>query len=293
LPEPAASAEEAEALLDAARSAGSAGSGAPASWRPAGRGAPQAAAGALRTGPGRRAPRVRPDPSKTLIFVIDDVGYSMKELLPFLELPFPLTLAVLPELPGSAEAAAAIRASGKELMLHQPMEAIGGQDPGPGAIRLGMDAGEARRVLLSNLDTVRGAVGMNNHMGSAVTTDPLLMEVVSALAKERGIYYLDSLTIPATATAAAARREGIRYWERDVFLDNAPDRASILRAVDDGKKRASKGGPAVMIGHVWSAELAQTLMDLYPRLVEEGFSLSTISRFMLAEAEGDDESTGN
>jgi hypothetical protein len=46
-----------------------------------------------------------------------------------------------------------------------------------------------------------------------------------------------------------------------------------------------------MIGHVWSAELAQTLSDLYPQLVEQGFSLSTISRIMMDG--DDDEDFGN
>ncbi|MDA8426670.1 MAG: divergent polysaccharide deacetylase family protein, partial [Treponema sp.] len=132
-----------------------------------------------------------------------------------------------------------------------------------------------------------------NHMGSAATADLGLMEEVTAVAKARGIYYLDSLTVSDSAVPIAARREGIRYWERSVFLDNSTDRVSIVRAVEDGKRLAAKNGSAIMIGHVWSADLAQTLMDLYPQLVEEGFSLSTISRFMLSEAAADDESSGN
>jgi len=43
----------------------------------------------------------------------------------------------------------------------------------------------------------------------------------------------------------------------------------------------------VMIGHVWSAELAQTLADVYPNLIEEGYSLSTISKYMMQSAAGD------
>jgi uncharacterized protein len=128
-------------------------------------------------------------------------------------------------------------------------------------------------------------------MGSAATADLGLMEAVAAVAKKREIYYLDSRTTSDTMVSVAARQEGIRYWERDVFLDNTPDRASIMRSVDDGKKRAVKDRPAIMIGHVWSAELAQTLTDLYPQLVSEGFSLSTISRFMVQEAAEDDAST--
>ena len=234
-----------------------------------------------------------PPKGRYLFFVIDDAGNSLKELDAFLRLPFPLTVAVLPGLPNSEKAAAAVRAAGKELILHQPMQALGGQDPGPGALLLGMERPEIERIVEDNLKTVPGAIGMNNHMGSAATTDPGIMEAVTAVAKRRGIYYLDSRTTSGTAVAAATRREGIAYWERDVFLDNAPDRASIVRAVEDGKKHAAKARPAIMIGHVWSAELAQTLMELYPQLVAEGFSLSTISRYMVQEAAEDDASIGN
>jgi uncharacterized protein len=225
--------------------------------------------------------------------VIDDAGYSLKQLEAFLRLPFPLTVAVLPGLPNSAAAAKAVLAAGKELILHQPMQALGGQNPGPGAILLGMSPQEIDRVIEANLRTVPGAVGMNNHMGSAATEDLGIMEEVANVAKSRGIYYLDSLTTSGTTAGEAARLEGIHYWERDVFLDNAPDRASMIKAVEDGKKRAAKDRPAVMIGHVWSAELAQTLTDLYPQLVAEGFSLSTISRFMVQDAAEDDASPGN
>jgi Uncharacterized protein conserved in bacteria len=243
--------------------------------------------------PEREMPAPPRAEKRVIIFVIDDAGYNMSQLEPFLKLPFPLTIAVLPGLPYSAKDAAAVKAAGKELILHQPMEALGGQDPGPGAIRLGMSDLEIEAILDSNLASVPGAVGINNHMGSAVTTDFEIMGKVATVAKKRGIYYLDSLTTSGTATAAAARREGIRYWERDVFLDNVSDRVSIIHAIEDGKKRSSKGRPAIMIGHVWSAELAQTLTELYPQLVEEGFSLSTISRFMVQEATEDDASPGN
>jgi uncharacterized protein len=262
--------------------------------RPPSSAVPLPEAGAFRPASYRPEPKRLPPPrAKSLVFIIDDAGYSLKQLEAFLGLPFPLTIAVLPGLPNSEKAARAVLAAGKELILHQPMQALGGQDPGPGALILGMSPAEVERIVEANLRTVPGAAGMNNHMGSATTTDLGIMEAVAEVAKRRGIYYLDSLTTSGTAVAAAARREGIPYWERDVFLDNAPDRASIIRAVEDGKKLAAKDRPAVMIGHVWSAELAQALTDLYPQLVAEGFSLSTISRFMVQEAEEDDASIGD
>jgi polysaccharide deacetylase 2 family uncharacterized protein YibQ len=223
----------------------------------------------------------------TLIVVIDDVGYNIGQLEPFLALPFPITVAVLPGVDHSAESAKLAAAAGKEVILHQPMEAIGGQNPGPGAITLGMDAKTASARLASNLDSLPEAVGVNNHMGSAVTRNGELMAAVLELVKARGIYYLDSLTTSGTATAGLSAELSIPFWERDVFLDNSGDRQSILRSLDEGKKLASARGASVLIGHVWTAELAQTLMDIYPKLIEEGYSLSTISKFMMQSAAED------
>lgn len=230
----------------------------------------------------------------TLIIVIDDAGYNLEQLKPFLNLPFALSIAVLPQVDHSAEAARLTAEAGKEVLLHQPMQALGGNNPGPGAILLGMSIEEAAALLGQNLDSLPQAAGVNNHMGSAVTRDGALMGGVLELVKRRGIYYLDSLTAPGTVTAALCRDLSIPYWERDVFLDNTGDKQSILHALDEGKKAASTRGASVLIGHVWSAELAQTLMDIYPQLIEEGYSLSTISKYMIRSATGDNDArSGN
>jgi polysaccharide deacetylase 2 family uncharacterized protein YibQ len=230
----------------------------------------------------------------TLIIVIDDAGYNMEQLKPFLELPFPLSIAVLPQVGNSTEAARLAAEAEKEVLLHQPMQALGGNNPGPGAILLGMERDEVVSLLGRNLESLPQAIGVNNHMGSAITRDEGLMGGVLELVKKRGIYYLDSLTAPGTVTSELCRALSIPYWERDVFLDNTGDRQSILRALEEGKKIASTRGASVLVGHVWSSELAQTLMDIYPQLVEEGYSLSTISKYMIQSAIGDhDARSGN
>lgn len=225
----------------------------------------------------------------TLIIVIDDAGYNIQQLEPFLELPFPITIAILPGLAHSLDSAQRIAQAGKEAILHQPMEALGGNDPGPGAILLSMDPYSTKETLRKNLDSLPGLSGVNNHMGSAITRSAIHMEPILDLVKERGIYYLDSLTTQDTVTAEFCAASQIPYWERDVFLDNSGDRQSILRALEEGKQEASQKGAAVLIGHVWSSELAQTLMDIYPKLVEEGYSLSTISKFMIRSASEDED----
>jgi polysaccharide deacetylase 2 family uncharacterized protein YibQ len=216
-----------------------------------------------------------------LVFVIDDAGNNLRELEPFLRIPGPLTIAVLPGLPHSAEAARRIRAAGKEVFLHQPMEAVGGQNPGPGAVYSGMTEAEIRAVLAANVAEIGPVAGMNNHQGSKITMDREAMETILAFCREHGIYFLDSRTTAETAAPAAAKRLGIRIGERDVFIDNIQEKASMIRYIEDGLRKADRKGSAVMIGHTWSSELAATLEELYPGLVEDGYSLSTISRYMM------------
>jgi len=234
--------------------------------------------------PKKEAPEVERQP--TLIIVIDDVGYSIDELKPFLKLPFPITFAVLPQLVYSNDSVLAIRDAGKEFILHQPMEALGGNDPGPHAVYLSMDDTTIERTVAENIDSFPfPPVGMNNHMGSAVTRDARAMGLILKLVKERGMYYLDSLTAPGTVTVQLCEELGTSYMERNVFLDNNTDREAIIAAIDEGKRIARMNSAAVMIGHVWSSNLAATLMEIYPELVAEGYSLSTISAYMQMQAE--------
>ncbi|MDR2053003.1 MAG: divergent polysaccharide deacetylase family protein [Treponema sp.] len=220
-----------------------------------------------------------------MALVIDDAGNNLRELEPFLAFPGPLTIAVLPGLPYSAEAARRIRAAGKELFLHQPMEALGGQNPGPGAVYSGMDSAEIRRIIGRNIDEIGPVAGINNHQGSKITMDEKAMETILALCRERGIHFLDSRTTADTAAPEAARLLGMKIGERDVFLDNVQEKAAMVDSLEAGLVRAESRGAAVMIGHTWSPELASVLTELYPGLIGRGYAFSTASRLIAGNYE--------
>ena len=229
---------------------------------------------------------VPPKRKGTLVFVFDDAGHNLRQLEPFLRLPFPITIAVLPGLEYSRSAAERARAAGKEVILHQPMQAVNlSYDPGPGAIRQGMNGDEIRAIVRKNLDEVGPVKGLNNHEGSLITSDPVAMGAVLDVARERGIYFLDSRTIANTAAPAVAKERNMSIWERAVFLDNIQERDSIIDAVGSGLKIAERKGAAIMIGHIWSNDLAEILADMYPELVSQGFSLSTIANIAVHDEE--------
>lgn len=76
---------------------------------------------------------------------------------------------------------------------------------------------------------------------------------------------------------------GITIAKRDVFLDNVDNREAIMESINTGLNIAENKGHAVMIGHVWSSELANTMMEIYPNLIEEGFTLEEMSDLLLGD----------
>jgi len=213
----------------------------------------------------------------TLVFVIDDAGNNLKELEPFLRIPGPLTIAVLPGLPNSTEAARRIRAAGKEVFLHQPMEAIGAQNPGPSAIYSGMSAAEIKSILARNVAEIGPIAGINNHQGSKITMDTEAMRTILTFCAENGIHFLDSRTTADTVAPIVAKQIGMKIGERNIFLDNEQSRESMQSYISNGLERAQKTGGAVMIGHTWSPQLAPLLAEQFPLLIKQGYTIKTAS----------------
>ena len=218
-----------------------------------------------------------------LAFVIDDGGMSLANVKKYTALPFPITVAVLPGLPHTAECAALVRRDGKELMLHQPMQAKNlGINPGPGAITPDMDSWAIQQVIEKNLGELGpGVKGFNNHEGSLITEDKLKMTFIIDLAMQKGLYFLDSRTTGQTQARQAALELDTHIIERNApFLDNAVNREEMLAEIYKGLEVANRAGFAVIIGHVdkSAAVLPRLLEDMYPELVAKGYVFTTPSR---------------
>ena len=215
-----------------------------------------------------------------LIFVFDDGGQNLSHLKPFLNLPFPITVAVLPQIVHSKETAAQVRASGNEVILHQPMQSVNASvNPGPGAIKPDMDENQIKSILFNNINEIGPVAGLNNHEGSGITADAEKMATVLQFASQEGIYFLDSRTNVETKVPYVARELGYSYYERNIFLDNEKTKENALKELKKGLDLANKNGSVIMIGHIWSADfLPAFLQDVYPELKEKGYTFSVVSK---------------
>ena len=227
------------------------------------------------------APQVPPPAKKSgkLIFIFDDAGNSLKQINPFISLPFPITIAVLPGLADSKATADSIRKAGKEVFLHQPMQAVNRAiNPGPGSIQPEMSTGEAARIVRENIAQIGPIAGMNNHEGSLITADRNLIGAVLDVCLDEKIIFLDSRTSSQTQAPLAAMERGMHIWERDVFLDNNPDPNEMRVMINKGLAVADKKGYAIMIGHVQTPALAKLLREMYADLQTQGYVFTTLSR---------------
>ena len=224
-------------------------------------------------------PRKRAPYAGSLTFVFDDAGHNLDQLEYFLRLPFPCTIAVLPGLRYSSESARRIRKAGKQVILHQPMQSVDLHiNPGPGAVTPGLSAEQIKNIVRKNLEEIWPVAGMNNHEGSLMTADEAAMRAVLDVVAEKHILFLDSRTTARSVVAKIAKEKNMTVWERAIFIDNDKSRAAMETQIKKGLSIARQKGSAIMIGHVFTVELAQLLTEMYPTLIEEGFSLSAIAQ---------------
>jgi len=214
--------------------------------------------------------------------VIDDLGRSLEVIDELRGFAVALTYAVLPFETHTHEVAARLTALDEEFLCHLPMAARRGEDPGPGALDVGMRPRELRATTRRALEAVPGAAGVNNHMGSALSEDRAAMAAVLEVVRAQGLFFLDSRTSSASLGYALARDLGVPAAERQVFLDGDRHPSAIRREFGRLLELADGGGPAIAIGHPYPETLA-VLAEEIPRAVASGYRFVRVSELVATE----------
>ena len=222
--------------------------------------------------PKAKKPQVKP----LAAIIIDDMGLNPRLERRFFHLGLPLNFAFLPYNPHTRELAREAHRLGFEVLVHIPLASKNGTHP-PGLITMQMGPLEIKRRVRAAVLAVPYAVGANHHEGSLFTADPQrtlwLLEEIKAL----GLFYIDSRTTAQTTVPMIARRIGLPYAERRVFLDHTPTEAAIRKEIARLISRAKKI-PTVAIGHPHPVTL-KVLRQEKRRLLRE-LNLVPISRFV-------------
>jgi polysaccharide deacetylase 2 family uncharacterized protein YibQ len=189
--------------------------------------------------------------------------------------------AVLPATPRGKALAEIAHATGKEVLLHLPLQsAIQQETDEPGGLLLDMSREQFASMIAEDFQSVPHAVGVNSHRGSLLTRHPGHMAWLMEEIRLRGdLFFVDSYTTPESVALKLAHEAGVPAVRRDVFLD--PDHApgTLEREFRRLKNLARQRGFAVGIGHPYPETLTLLEAEL-PKLSAEGFELVSISRYI-------------
>ncbi|WP_426117917.1 divergent polysaccharide deacetylase family protein [Pseudomonas sp. DSP3-2-2] len=210
-----------------------------------------------------------------LSLIIDDLGQNPVRDQRALALPGPVTLAIMPDTPHATEFARQAHKAGKTVMLHMPMDPA----TGPFAWHPDLPLPELESRLNAALLKVPYAAGLNNHMGSRMTAEPVAMGWLVAELQRRHMFFVDSRTSAKTVAAAQAQQIGLASVSRDVFLDDERTAEAITRQLHIAIKLAQKQGSAVMIGHPYPVTLDVLEREL-PNLKAQGIDWIDLRRMI-------------
>ena len=231
---------------------------------------------------GPRASGASPSTSRARIegpliaLVIDDLGRDTEVLDDLEELGVDLTYSVLPFEQRTGDVVKRLNDRASEVLLHLPMQARGDSDPGPGALFLSMSREELRARTRRALRAVPGAVGVNNHMGSAFSANAGAMKTVLQVVADSQLFFLDSRTSSASRGFDVARELSMPAVERSVFLDDSLEAIDIKEQFRVLLERARRDGAAVAIGHPHAVTL-EVLREEVPAALEAGYRFVRVS----------------
>jgi uncharacterized protein len=212
----------------------------------------------------------------SIAIVIDDLGHHYERGKALVDMPYPLTLSFLPGRKYTLELSKRAYLSGKEVMLHAPMENTRKLALGFGGLTSDMDKLAVQRSLQTSIVGVPHLVGLNNHMGSALTQNPKAMSWVMELVASYPLYFLDSKTSADSVAASTARRYGIPTMVRDVFLDHEQTSAYVEEQFEKLLNIAQRKGQAIAIAHPHKITI-EFLNRALPTLGERGITIATAS----------------
>ena len=176
-----------------------------------------------------------------MAFIIDDVGYHNTDANELKKLNIPITGSIIPSTPYANEEGKKLYAFGLEMMIHLPMQA---KDPS-------LHYPKKKFVVLSSTITeiidlidharkiIPHATGLNNHMGSLVTSNKESISKVLTIVKKRRLFFVDSRTTTTSVAGRLSKKMGIRTAEKDFFIDHIKTYRHSMGQIDNNDQDRS------------------------------------------------------
>lgn len=189
-------------------------------------------------------------PKIALIF--DDLGESLRDLREIYSLDIPLTVSVIPNLKFSKNIAHISSRCGFSVLIHLPFEPASSQRYQTDKYRFitgDLSKREVISLLRQYLNSIRIAIGVNNHMGSFATENWQLMEIVLSELKKRNLIFVDSRTSLKSIAYEQARKMELVSGYNQGFLDATDSIKVMEERMEELKDLAQEKGKIIVIAH--------------------------------------------
>ncbi|EGG98878.1 putative divergent polysaccharide deacetylase [gamma proteobacterium IMCC2047] len=217
--------------------------------------------------------------SPQITIIIDDLGNNLRNGQRAIALPGAVTYSVLPFTPFGKQLAKQAHQQDKEVMLHMPMDNSHGHPLGPGGLTFKQDRPLFEQQLAAAITATPFVSGINNHMGSGLTTSSERMQWLMQSLKNYPLYFVDSRTSANSVAGRTALALKIPTLKRDIFLDHETTPAFIDKQFKRLLKKAHSKGHAVAIGHPYPSTL-DYLEKALPQLDKLGVELVPPSQLL-------------
>lgn len=211
-----------------------------------------------------------------IAIVLDDWGYNQENLASLKQIPYPLTLAVLPNLSFSRSVGVYGHSLGKQIILHLPMEPHESVNLEKNTIMTFMDDKHIEEILAQDLGSIPYVRGVSNHMGSKAVENKNTIFAVFKEIRKRKLFFLDSYVSLKSVCYENALSLRLPIVKRDIFIDNESDPSLIRRQLYKLRAKALKQGCAVGIGHDRKNTLL-VLREVMPEMEDEGYKFVFVS----------------
>ncbi|BCR21363.1 divergent polysaccharide deacetylase family protein [Borrelia miyamotoi] len=235
--------------------------------------------------------KVKPNNLKPEFYlIIDDVGYDEFMLDEFIKIDLKINFSIIPFLPKSMNFYNKLTRRNKIIMIHFPMQSKHNNEIEKFHININDNKFAIQTKIEKTFKEYPNAKIMNNHMGSLITSNENIMQIILIKLKEENRYFFDSLTTQKSISEKIGKSIGITVEQRDIFLDNKDNEKAVIKALERAKQIAREKGIVKVIGHIWSKNTLKILKQETEKLNQE-FEFKNLIHLYKREAKN--ESTWN
>lgn len=218
-----------------------------------------------------------------IAIIIDDFGYDNAEMTErMITTPERVTLSIIPGAPHSRAIYERALNNQKETLIHLPMEADDQKvDYTDYTLYSQMTDEQIRARVQKAITDYPSSSGMNNHMGSKITSDERIMSIVVDELKKSGKFFIDSRTTDRSVAYKVARSVNLPSAENSLFLEQSDSDSEdyLIKKLEALAKIANARGSAIGIGHDYATTI-KVLLEQIPKFKEKGYEFVYVSELL-------------